>query len=114
MFQNVEINVKSALGSIAILTFLILIAGVAFRRYYPDTYIPTNIFIVAALIFGFVMSIIIYVNTDFGIIFSFLLGFIPAFIVLGFITGIGWILLLLDLLILILTLILLWVESHGL
>jgi len=110
MFRSVEINVKSALGSIAILTFLIPIAGVALRHYYPDTHIPINVFIATAIIFGFIMSIVIYVNTDFGIIFSFLLDFIPAFIVLGFITPIGWILLLLDLLILIL----LWVEGHGL
>jgi len=114
MSWNIEINSKSVLGSIAIVAFLILIVGIIIKHYYPNTYIPDNVFVAAAIILGFILAIGIYAATDLGIIPSFLIGFIPAFIILGFVTVIGWILLSIDLIFIISMLVLLWVESHGL
>jgi len=105
-------NVKSVLGSIAIAAFLILIVGIILKHYYPNTYIPDNVFVAAAITLGFIISIGIYAATNLGIIPSFLLGFMLSFIILGFITVIGWILLSIELLIILIAL--LWVKSHDL
>jgi len=110
---NIEINVKSVLGSIAILSFIILIVGIIVKQHYPNIYVPDSVFVAASILLGFIISMGIYATTDLQIIPSFLIGFIPSFIILGFVTVIGWILLSIELLI-ILMLVLLWVGSHGL
>jgi len=112
MSWNIEINLKSVLGSIAIVAFLILIVGIILKHYYPNTYIPDSVFVVATIILGFIISVGIYAITDLGVIPSFLLGFALSFIILGFITVIGWILLSIELLIILIAL--LWVKSHDL
>jgi len=113
VFRNIEINVKSAPGSIAIMAFLILIAGIV-DKHTNTNVIPESVSVAAAIMLGFTMFIMVYANTNLGLVLSLLLGFIPAFIILGFITPIGWILLLFALSISMLIFLLDWVGSHGL
>jgi len=110
---NIEINVKSVLGFIAVLSYIIIIVGIIVKHHYPNIHVPESVFVEASIILGLIISIGVYATTDLGIISSLLIGFIPAFIILGFVTVIGWILLSIELLI-ILILVLLWVGSHGL
>ena len=96
MSRDISINIKSILGSLAVITFLVLLFGISHKYYSPDFKISDNIFIGAAIVFGFVLSIGVHATTDLGLLFSFTLGYIPAFIMLGLITPIGWIFLFLD------------------
>jgi len=112
MTWNIEINSKSVLGPLAIVAFLILIFGIIIRYYYPNIniYVPVSVFVAAAIALGFILSIGIYAATDLGIIPSLIIGFMLSFIILGFITVIGWILLAIVLLV-ISILVLLWGEK---
>ena len=96
MVRGININVKSTLGLLAVIAFLTLVVGIGHRYYYPNSEIPDSIFIGAATVLGLIISIGIYAITDLGLLFSFILGYAPVFIMLGFITPVGWMLLLLD------------------
>ena len=102
MTKDINININSILGSIAVIAFVVLLFGTWYKPHNPNSEIPDNIFIGSAIILGFAISIGIYANTDLGLPLSFTIGYIPAFIILSFITSIGLELLLLDLLALLL------------
>jgi len=112
MAGDVSINIKTILGSLAIIAFLILLFGIGYKYSGSSFKIPDNVFIGAAVILGFIISIGTYAITDLGLIPSLTLGYIPAFIMLGLITYVGWILLLIDLLILLITIIVHYSEGY--
>ncbi len=112
MNGNIDINIKSILGSIAIIAFLILFFGIYYKHYSPSLEVPDDIFIGAAIVFGFIISIGVYAVTDLGLIASFALGYIPAFIMLGLITATGWIFLILDILILLIMVIAYYSQEY--
>jgi len=100
---SLNINVKSVLGSIAVIAFLFLITGIWLKYTSPILKIPDELFVGAAVVLGFIISMGIYSITDLGLILSFILGYIPAFLLLTLATPIGLLLLLLDFVLLIFT-----------
>lgn len=112
MVKDISININSILGSLAIIAFLVLLFGISYKYYTLNFKLPDNVFVGAAIVFGFAISIGIYVNTDFGLLFCLALGSIPAFILLGLITPIGWIFLILDILVLIIIVIVYYLQEY--
>ena len=85
--MDINLNIRSILGSIGVVAFLVLLIRIYLKNYNIE--LPFNVLLAATLILGFVISIAIYSITDLGLLVSFDIGYLISFIVLSLINPIG-------------------------